>query len=1137
MAGGFHVEEYKKPEYEVKVNPSSRRVLQGEPVTATIEARYFFGEPVANARVAYTVHQQPYWPPYADEPEEGEDGFGDYYGEQLSEDSGQLDKDGKLTVRIPTKRLSRDVRLRIEARVTDEAGREIAGSGSAVNTVGSFYLVARPAKYVYAPGETATVEVEARDYDGNPVANAAFKAEIGEWRWNRREQFASYASAEGRTDAQGKGRVELPTRSGSLLARVSAQTPEGRTVTGDAYIWISGAYSYNATDQRLSIVPDKKSYAPGDTARILIAGAPPNSHLWIAVEGKSLRSQQFVSSPDGSATVDVPITAEMAPNFYLSASAISKGKLLSSTKSVKVPPVQQTLQVTLEASKPQFLPGEKGEYTLTARDHAGRPVQAEFSLGVVDEAIYAIRRESMPELVNFFYGRDYNRVSLESSLNYYFSGESGKRKMQLARIRPYTASAQLKPERFAEAKVRKAFPDTMHWTADLRTGPDGRARVQVEYPDALTLWRATARGITTDTKVGSAVQRTVVRKNLITRLGAPRFLRDGDEVALTVIAQNFLPTEKQVRLVLEAQGAELLDPAQKDVAVPSRGTAAMTVRVKPKPGAEAVFLSKALTNEESDAMEIRLPIHPLGVKLAEAKAGAGNAETSLSFASDAIAHSKSIQLTVAPSIAGSIFAALEYLTSFPYGCTEQTMSSFLPNVLVSQSIQSLGLKSAVDRAQLEKMVRAGLERLADFQHQDGGWGWWKTDDSHVFMTAHVLAGLAQARAAGYAIPNEMLSNASAWLEANTAPNLSPDLRAYSAYALALTGRKASFAIDPSKLSNYGLALHGLALDALNDAGATAIARQLESRAEQSETEAFWKSSRDTLMDFDLDATPESTAYALKLIARRNPQSPLLPKAALYLVTHRTEGYWWASTKQTAMVIYGLLDYLKQSGELKPDNSVRVELNGRTVLERRFTQADAAASHSLRIPPAELPAARHNLKVTVSGAGRVYWSARAEAYVPASSLQRAGSAALNVVREYFKLIPEPLDGRIVHRLRPLDGPVRNGDLLASRVTVSGGEWRYLLIEDPIPSGTEIVTADQAYEILEKPDWWGWYFTRRELRDDRAAYFETYFNGQQRYFSLMKVTNAGKFGVSPAKAEPMYQPGKLSTSSTLNLEAAQ
>lgn len=78
------------------------------------------------------------------------------------------------------------------------------------------------------------------------------------------------------------------------------------------------------------------------------------------------------------------------------------------------------------------------------------------------------------------------------------------------------------------------------------------------------------------------------------------------------------------------------------------------------------------------------------------------------------------------------------------------------------------------------------------------------------------------------------------------------------------------------------------------------------------------------MDFEIDASPEATAYAMKLLARRTPSSPLLPKAALYLVTHRNEGDWWSSTKQTAMVIYGLLDYLKASGELKPDFTVKVE---------------------------------------------------------------------------------------------------------------------------------------------------------------------------------------------------------------------
>ena len=73
--------------------------------------------------------------------------------------------------------------------------------------------------------------------------------------------------------------------------------------------------------------------------------------------------------------------------------------------------------------------------------------------------------------------------------------------------------------------------------------------------------------------------------------------------------------------------------------------------------------------------------------------------------------SRVLELSVTPSVAGTIFGALEYLTSFPYGCTEQTMSSFLPNVIVSQAVKELQLKSKIDPAELEKKVRAGLDRL------------------------------------------------------------------------------------------------------------------------------------------------------------------------------------------------------------------------------------------------------------------------------------------------------------------------------------------------------------------------------------------------------------------------------------------
>jgi hypothetical protein len=79
---------------------------------------------------------------------------------------------------------------------------------------------------------------------------------------------------------------------------------------------------------------------------------------------------------------------------------------------------------------------------------------------VVDEAIYAIKPDSTQDIVNFFFGRgDGNSVFTSSSLEYYFSGEAGKRRMRLAQLRPASHLAQLKPDRLVKPKVRKLFPD------------------------------------------------------------------------------------------------------------------------------------------------------------------------------------------------------------------------------------------------------------------------------------------------------------------------------------------------------------------------------------------------------------------------------------------------------------------------------------------------------------------------------------------------------------------------------------------------------------------------------------------------------------------------------------------------------
>src|SRR5207302_7127757 len=70
MSGNFEVEEYKKPEYEVRVTLAKPRILEGERAEATIDARYYFGEPVAGANVNYGVYRSPYYFPLWHEPDE-----------------------------------------------------------------------------------------------------------------------------------------------------------------------------------------------------------------------------------------------------------------------------------------------------------------------------------------------------------------------------------------------------------------------------------------------------------------------------------------------------------------------------------------------------------------------------------------------------------------------------------------------------------------------------------------------------------------------------------------------------------------------------------------------------------------------------------------------------------------------------------------------------------------------------------------------------------------------------------------------------------------------------------------------------------------------------------------------------------
>jgi hypothetical protein len=216
--------------------------------------------------------------------------------------------------------------------------------------------------------------------------------------------------------------------------------------------------------------------------------------------------------------------------------------------------------------------------------------------------------------------------------------------------------------------------------------------------------------------------------------------------------------------------------------------------------------------------------------------------------------------------------------------------------------------------------------------------------------------------------------------------------------------------------------------------------------------------------------------------------------------------------------------------------VEVLVNDKTVVTRRFSEADAASPvpPSVRIGPEQLGQS-NRVVIRKRGAGRLYWSLRGEYYSDEKKLTNSGSFNLTLAREYFKLTPVREKERIRYRLDRLTGRVQPGDTLAVRLTVTGSEWKYLMVEDPIPAGTEFIEHDNLYNLTEKPSWWNWWFTRREFHDDRAAFFQTYFGrGAQEYVYLLKVVNPGVFRTSPGKVEPMYQPSYFATSDPLTLE---
>jgi len=479
---------------------------------------------------------------------------------------------------------------------------------------------------------------------------------------------------------------------------------------------------------------------------------------------------------------------------------------------------------------------------------------------------------------------------------------------------------------------------------------------------------------------------------------------------------------------------------------------------------------------------------------------------------------------------------------------EQIMSKFLPDVLVAQVLSELGIKNEKLQAELPRMVKKSVEMLASKQTDDGGWGWWEHDASHPFQTAYVMYGLTLAKKAGYPVPDYMYNRGLDALKRHfEKKDLDAVTTSYMLYSLALAEptNKSFMENHAPRLSrfgngetvtaesNYARALLALAYRhlAMRDK-ALALLAELEKGVRQRDSVCYWGPEEVASIHRWQDDSIEATAYALDALVTLKRESPLIPKAARWLLAQRV-GNGWRSTKDTAAILYALVDYLKATKELEPSYTLKVYLNDQLVADKRVTSASLLEmSQDLLIDQTRLHPGENLLRLEKEGEGRLYYSAYLSYYSGEEGIPPS-EHGFAVEREYSKLVPvKDAKGRWVYGLQPATGPLRSGDEIFVRLRVKADRgFEYAMIEDPLPSGFEVVKDDRRYTLLgEEPreeydseDGWGWWYAHREFRDEKAAFFATELPaGRWEFTYILRAEKPGTMHVMPTLASLMYMP---------------
>jgi len=713
----FRVEEYRAPEFAVKVEAEDRPHFFGDTLSAKVGADYLFGAPMSGAEVQWTLRraEASFTPPRNDGFTFGETlpwwfrwrhshgrrggRHGGYYhsagaaGTIIKRGKSVLDKTGRVTVEAKLSPDKEDTRhgpasFTLEAQVYDQNRQRISNRKVLTVHPASLYVGLRPEKSVVKAKEPFKVSAVLAKLDGKRVSgtdltiralqlkNKMTPVKQGDgwtYKWETRE--VQVASCAVKTAADPASCDMTLAKPGAYLVRAETKDARGRLArtTLRVYVHGPGYVPWRLKNQsRVELVPDKASYEPGDTARVLVKSPLAKSVGFLTISRGGMMEHRVLTMNGNAQVVKIPITEQGIPGIHLGV-ALSRGRVKDKALgkaardlgrptlahgTVKLPISSALKRVTVAVAPKQKAVRPSGTFDLSLEttDSKGKPISGEVAVMVVDEGVLSLMAFKTPDPLAYFWSARAANTGLQDNRNVllkretklkkpkprvrrrFRSGDDGamaKRKPRKAMARlaiadaspATTASPSPPPAPPSEAsghggrnenkaggqqriRSRSLFATTAYFNPSVVTNEHGKATLKIKMPDNLTTFRIMAVALDRGRadRFGKGEAQIKVRKPLLLRPSLPRFLSVGDTFEAAVMVHNETDKEASVDVLVRGRNLKLPGKGRKQVTIAAHQATEVRFHMAPVGAGPARVQFAAVMGVETDAVEKQLPV-------------------------------------------------------------------------------------------------------------------------------------------------------------------------------------------------------------------------------------------------------------------------------------------------------------------------------------------------------------------------------------------------------------------------------------------------------------------------------------------------------------------------------------------------